>query len=839
MNTSSNNIMKKNNTLGIKHFKKSIQINITSNPIPSKFLFSNHINKIASSYLSMGRRIQNEGIKASKTIHINANFDNYYTLKNKENNKTNISGVNKNQTIKNNKNNNYINISSINNHSQQKTIHNKDSEINTKNTRRLSNLSKSRISNNLLNNAYHTSKNNNYKNILNDANNLSHTNNSSNNHGNYINRQDIIDSKNRNEKIPIKSKLRKYQYKNSKTISTSLNKDYLNKRHFKGNNQRDKSNYIKKESINNYNEKKHFNNNSVNNNYFFDNKNVHYRNNTDKMKNKEITNIFHQKTLTNTFNFKNNENLNRNINIKKIISSVNKNNYNNEANLNKINNNINSRKELSKNLNLKININDKLLYSKDNKIIPNNNIKNHHNFYYSTYLSNNGNDNNTIDNNNNAFHHIKNFISDNFNKNIKQKILAQPEEIKKRIYHNNNKLNQRNIPNQYQKLKKSIIPIKIKLDKFFDVDKNKQDNKSKLKDSNSNISQINDKLSTRKSQYNKEEKHIIKDKLKNKKSLDNRNNIFIKIDEINKNDKIENTISFISNPLKDSKYKIDSIQEDLNNNNKLFEINKNNNSQINYDINRETNYSTITTQDNIRNTDHHVKSIINDNKKQIIPKNRNIQKLSDLNNLNLIKNSHNSNKEKNNKNKEINKNFIDNEENKKLNCNDNNKNDKDKFYLNKLNNNEQFNKTLIKKITFDDNNKLLKKDLYVEKNLVDNDIIKNDLFNEDNLDELPKDYDENFNDLYSLIKQIKFRNIIINIEGIFTTEGKDYMNYRYKFDKMYDNLFIKKKNSFSNHSIKTKKFFEATSNTKTNYSSSKKHNDIRPNAIFEDLKFEN
>ena len=127
MNSFSNNIMKKNNTLGIKHFKKSIQINITSNPIPSKFLFSNHINKIASSYLSMGRRIQNESLKASKTIHTNANFDNnYYTLNNKENNRTNISGRNQNQTIKNTKNNNFINISSINNHSQQKTNHIKD-----------------------------------------------------------------------------------------------------------------------------------------------------------------------------------------------------------------------------------------------------------------------------------------------------------------------------------------------------------------------------------------------------------------------------------------------------------------------------------------------------------------------------------------------------------------------------------------------------------------------------------------------------------------------------------------------------------------------------------------
>ena len=50
--------MKKNNTLGIKSKKKSIPININSNPTPGKFLFTNHINNIASSYLSMGQKIQ-------------------------------------------------------------------------------------------------------------------------------------------------------------------------------------------------------------------------------------------------------------------------------------------------------------------------------------------------------------------------------------------------------------------------------------------------------------------------------------------------------------------------------------------------------------------------------------------------------------------------------------------------------------------------------------------------------------------------------------------------------------------------------------------------------------
>ena len=351
------------------------------------------------------------------------------------------------------------------------------------------------------------------------------------------------------------------------------------------------------------------------------------------------------------------------------------------------------------------------------------------------------------------------------------------------------------------------------MDKFLDVEKNKQNNKSKLMDSKSDFPQKKDKLSTIILENNKEEENIIKDKLNNKKNINKINNLNNnKIDEKNKNDKRENTISYISNPLKDSKYKIDNIQEDLNNN-KLFDTIKNDNSQFNYDINRETNYSTITTQDNKRNNNQ-IKRIANNNIKKI-PRNKNIKKLSGLNNLNLIK----KNKEKSIKKKEI---KINNDENKQLNCNDNNK---DNCNLNKININEINN-------LFNENN--------IDNNETHNDkVIKNDLFDEENLNELPKDYDENFNDLYTLIKQIKFRNVILNIEGIFTTEGKEYMKYKDKFDKVYDTLFIKKKNSFSNYSVKTKKFFEATSNTKTNYSSSKKHNDIRPNAIFEDLKFEN
>ena len=104
--------------------------------------------------------------------------------------------------------------------------------------------------------------------------------------------------------------------------------------------------------------------------------------------------------------------------------------------------------------------------------------------------------------------------------------------------------------------------------------------------------------------------------------------------------------------------------------------------------------------------------------------------------------------------------------------------------------------------------------------------IHNALFDEDNLDELPEDYDENFNDLYSIINKMNFSNVLVCVEGLFTPEGRTYKKYRDKFDKFYENLYNKKGNSFANSNMKPKKRIEGlsvTSNTKTDSSSSKKN----------------
>ena len=81
MSSISNFMMKKSIPIGYKTKKKSIPININSNPTQGKFLIPNQINQVASSYLTMGQKIQNsKNLKNSKLIHVNTNSAiNYYT----------------------------------------------------------------------------------------------------------------------------------------------------------------------------------------------------------------------------------------------------------------------------------------------------------------------------------------------------------------------------------------------------------------------------------------------------------------------------------------------------------------------------------------------------------------------------------------------------------------------------------------------------------------------------------------------------------------------------------------------------------------------------------------
>ena len=165
MTSISNVIMKKNIAVGIKPKRKSIPININSNSAPGKFLISNPINPIASSYFSMGQKIQiSKNNKNAKFIHVNTNSAmNYYTLNSKDSKQINGSITNsqlKNYQSNNVSENNGINFNNFynNNFSQlhyepnsieKNIIKYNNVNINSKGRKHLSTISNSLISNDL------------------------------------------------------------------------------------------------------------------------------------------------------------------------------------------------------------------------------------------------------------------------------------------------------------------------------------------------------------------------------------------------------------------------------------------------------------------------------------------------------------------------------------------------------------------------------------------------------------------------------------------------------------------------------------------------------------------
>lgn len=568
MSSNTNNILKSNNMLGIKPKRKSIPININTNPAPDKFLFSNHsnnVNNIASSYLSMGRRIQfNKNVKTSKIIHVNTNSaSNYYTLNSKETKQTNGSITNSilNSLKNNNRSeinsiniNNYININNNNYSLPQNSEIKRINIINPKDKKKLSN---SKLPNGILINGYQNSKNNNINNSIfkNKINNKTYINNLSKNKEVHSTRQNYLDSRDKTKKIPMKSKIRqfKYQYKNNKPVSTSFNNAFTSKRHFQGSYQRDLYNYAKDDLLNNLNNGKNYENNLlnkntnynlINSNNLYEIKNKHIRNNTTSFGNKDIMNIFHKKSSSTK--------INNNINV------INDNNINNnESNpsnhkniIHKINNSSNSRKQtkkLSANgkiSDIRILINEKRLNSKDNKYNTNNiNNNQNHNIYYSKYLSNHYLTNYHSNNNYNIPSHlIKNTNSNNANINIKgiKKIIVKPTDNKK-VNLNQNKISGKPIPTPCQKMKYNMIPsqrnLKINLTKFLQGSKTKQNNKTKIildKKSYSikRISKENNKLSNKLLKNNEEEKNnidIMNNKANNqiKDNIENKNNLII------------------------------------------------------------------------------------------------------------------------------------------------------------------------------------------------------------------------------------------------------------------------------------------------------------------------
>ena len=953
MTSLSNYIMKKNIAINAKPKKKSIPININSNPTPGKFLISNPINQVASSYLSMGQRIQiSKNLKNSKIIHVNTNSaTNYYTVNSKDskqasnsiansmlnnyqsNNISENNGINFNFYLNNNLSQQHYETNSID--KNKNIIKYNNLNINSKGRKHLSTISNSLLPNDLLINGYQTAKNNNSNNLINNKSKtkITTTNSKSNIskiRQTYSTRPNFLDSRNKTKKVPMKSKLRqfKYQYKGGKPVSTSFSNVHIIKNNYQGSVPRNIYNYVRGDLINNITNENNndiFTKNNTNGNYAINNNNnlyeikgKHFRHNTASFDNKDIISIFNKNNIIDKAN-KNINNLNlknvNNIGIKSNNSNICINNINNINNIDANNKNLNinqNRNYLSKNNNLiidsninkrknnqyskgkindikdiKIYVNEKKINQKESKysqiLNNNNNISNHayynsntnnaNNNIYKNYHSNINNNNLIKDNynTNNIIHHMKNSRSINMNiPGIKKICVKQKEPKKSNIIQNKNNDNNNNakfsnkpIPTPSQKLKGGILPsqrnIKINLAKFLDDVKNKQNNKlvmgrkslsikriTKENNSDFSLSQLNDKFTQKILKNNDEGNDIGNYNINTKQNINKtiqEDNIRIKkLEEEKENEKyndIDNNIlidtNYISNINKANKNRLSSmptniINEISNNNANIY--NNLNYNKLNYNENAST-----TTNNNYygkNKSDYSVDNIPdltnnNLNNKGFLKNKENINELN-INNVTDV------NKQKNKNEININSQNINNKNNRKQNnSNTNNTNDNNSHDISSIDNNNNNKKNNISVDTNISKNNDMKYDNINNKKIDINVNISNNLFDDDNLDELPKDYDENFNDLYSIINKMNFGNVLVCVEGLFTPEGRTYKKYKDKFDKFYDKLYTKKGNSFANSNIKPKKIMEGismTSNTKTNSSSSKK-NIINP--MYNDL----
>ena len=887
MSTISKFMMKKSIPLDIKTRKKSIPININSNPTPGKFLISNQINQVAASYLSMGQKIQiSKNLKNSKIIHVNTNSAiNYYTNPGNDSKQTNSSIANsylnnypninsKNSELSGINFNNYFGNVSQQNYSGNNNLNKniiKYNNINYKSRKHLSTITNTLLPNDIYINGYQTSKNNN--NII--INNNKYINNninrqsknkiiSTNSKANlskikqtYSTRPNFLDSRNKTKKIATKSKMRQYRYayKNGKPVSTSFSNVYMNKNNnIQNSEQRDMFNYVRvdlmnhlnKEGINDniYTKINTIANNAIHNN-LYELKGKHFRHNTASFDNRDIINIFNKNNLLdkstkniNHLNINNNIGLKGNSNIcinnvnstKNSNSNQNKNNINNEvishnnlgykiSNMNNLKKK-NSQFSKSKNGDSKIIIKDRRNNTKENNKhnsnINNNGINPNSNFIYHNYHTNNAS------NYNHSIHHFKNSHSINMNINgIKKITIKQKEPKKSHIIKNQNKLISKPIPIPNQKVKGNLIPsqrnIKINLSKFMEEVKTKQNSKiiigrkslsikriSKENNSDFSISQLNDKFD-QKILKNNEEGNDINNYLSN---ISNNKKIINKtIQEENKNNynEIENNIII------DTNY-ISNIQNKEENNkmpsksNKGLDINK----KVNYNINSTNNNNYYGKNKNDYSVDNPAEPEItnsNINNNRIYGKDK--ENINDMNINNITDIVNPSLNEKN----YTHENII----HKKLDFEQNNSLSSEKP-INKTNKNE-INEDVYSLKTKDSSKKKSSKKAKDNK-------IHNALFDDENLADLPEDYDENFNDLYSIINKMNFSNVLVCVEGLFTPEGRTYNKYKDKFDKFYDNLFNKKGSSYVNSNMKPKKRIEGlsmTSNTKTNTSSSKKN----------------
>ena len=483
-------------------------------------------------------------------------------------------------------------------------------------------------------------------------------------------------------------------------------------------------------------------------------------------------------------------------------------------------------------------------------------------------LATNPNRNNNFAKIINNRHHIRHNTANFCNKEINNILIPQQQkkESKKKVlsprlnnYANNNEVKNSKSKNLNKKFNSGILTNKF----IKDNSKSKSKNNDKIDniDNNNKYSRINShKLLNKHKIQNcliyqtknpqsiasqiecKYSNLLLKSKINNKKIQVNKNNInnnklssakphYIKSiptpiqkiqqnnnNNLNKNLKLKLPHHLQINIIKKNKNGIDikkesSSKKNLNsyNDSSLYNYNNIIDSEKLY-----SNYDTNSDEENLPNLSNKYKDII---KKKIELKNENFNKknkteITYTNNI-MINNSSNNILIDINYISNTQKNF--NEENMKNNLKKIPKNILISNYLSSKQNIEN------KKNT---NSHTNNNEIFHPKKDLKNQIIENNLFDQDNLSELPNDYDDKFDDLNAIINKIDFGVVLVGAESIFSYENKCYKKYSEKFDVLFGGKMFKRYNSNVYSSCKPKKIMDkviGSSNSKTNPSSSKKN----------------
>ena len=414
-----------------------------------------------------------------------------------------------------------------------------------------------------------------------------------------------------------------------------------------------------------------------------------------------------------------------------------------------------------------------------------------------------------IKNNQNSNNHIKNSLSSYGNKiNVNNKLITKDKnDIKnnnKKSYNNKTHINIKKIKNNNNQIIERQVKINRK-DLLKEI-KMKMNNKknNELKNKTKKIEK--NKKSEKNDKIKEFSKIIVLDDYKYKKTSINFHNKTIKDNIIENLNKTKREVVPRCNLAMNNSKSKETIQIDKNKSFKTKQIK--NKSIINNSLeeqktnnfkndNNKKDYNLIDNSSSLNNT-YFPFPLFNPNKNNY---KKPLIKITH-NNISFNKNIYDKDKEPSNSS------IINNSD--LLSINQNNLKLKDKNFIIKK-------KKSIGNNSFHINKKLISNVITKNNNI----IIINSLFDNENLEKLPENYDEKFNDLYAVVRKINFGSVLIGAESLFSLNSHVYKEFQNNFEM----AFIKKYNK-SNIDERKGKYVKKINNsfsTKTDFSSSNKN----------------